>query len=938
MNLRTETTRARRIPGTDKDPVTVSALDSHTQIRRFLEMKPDVCLYEDWVGGDASGCCRRMKDGRPLEQFARAVEGDRTTLSAALQALLPESELQALRQILKRGTELAETGKRLEWLLSPISEIPRKGFGWTGKAARATSFAVAADGGALKVTPKASLKASARIQPGPGYEFKGTPGIAAGFKAPLSSGQISLSRQRSTQTSLLVKFSHADDTRVVQALNDDLPVIARLDDPESLLDCENFKSLRLTTSGKASFGATLKTGRSWIQSKDVPGGAVATRLKAGAGYTVKWDRTGNYRFTLSRARGGRLRIRLTESWKNRAARSLSLGAEVKIGGLRQTLAPVMEEIAQLPDRLDAIVRTYSKPNVLFRDKLREKLKSSDPSLRALVDIAAGGGEAASRRLVNSLIDVLVESAGAGANHWSGLLSGEVDAIVEDALDATPLPPDRRKRLAAIVQSKVGEALDDLEKSLLKDLKAALREDAEPVTATLARFAEGPAEVFDRIDATAESGMAPLKQLLARYQMMEESIARAVATVEKERLAIRYGRAVSDSKAASTLLRLRFDPRSEQAQGLYRQMLGGDFAEAMTAGLDDGNDAITLEDCVFKRAFQRKVTSGLTFNLFGQEIASRRTLSTTIKAQHTVGGQINLFEAAGQVAEEHAAFGEGQSMRVSSLTHFLASPDAPDAFSVQLNYTDRHMKSAELRDYIASLEDAGLIGGGATERIMTMESSLGALERGGRSLQIDTLLELSRDELLRAASNEEDEIIRIAIEEQLKSYRRIRWAGDALGRLADALGGDLSNRIFAWRDYSRFRIKRVLGINGTRMSRTERHVLYLVRGILDRGDELASFIAHWRELGRMGQSIVDDADKLDETTLDEIRELHADMIADLGGWVDARNWIVGRSRENLSPIAAAFLASLRKLGSETAEPLIPIITWTEDSDTRRIAVV
>ena len=876
-----------------------------------------------------------MKEDHPLEQFARAVEGDESALSAALQALLPKSELQALRQILKRGTELAETGKRMEWLLSPISEIPPKGFGWTGKAARATNLA---DAGTSKVTPKATLKASARIQPGPGYEFKGTPGIAVGFKAPLSFGQISVSRQRSAQASLLAKFSHAGDTRVVQALNDDLPVITRLDDPESLLDCENFKSLRLTTSGKASFGATLKTGRSWIQSIDVPGGAVATRLEAGAGYTMKWERTGNYRFTLSRARGGQLRIRLTESRKNRAARSLSLGAEVRIRGLRQSLAPVMEEIVQLPDHLDAIVKTYSKPSVFFRDKLRERMESSEPSLRALVDVAAGGGEAGARRFVNSLIDVLVESAGAGANHWTDLLSGGVDAIVEFALDASTLPPDRRMKLAAIVQSRVGEALDDLNESLLKDLKAALREDAEPITATLARFAEGPAEVFDHVDATAESCMPPLKQLLARYRTLEERITRSVATVEKERLAIRYGRAVSESKAASTLLRLRFDPCSEQAQGLYRQMLGGDFAAAMTAGLDDENDAITLEDCVFKRAFERKVSSGLTFNLFGREIASRRALSTTIKAQHAVGGQINLFEAAGQVAEEHAAFGEGQSMRVSSLTHFLASPDAPDAFSVQLDYTDRHMKPAELQDYVASLEDAGLIGVGATERVMTMESSLGTLKRGGRSLQIDTLLELSRDELLRAAGNDEDEIVRIAIEEQLKTYRRIRWADDALARLADALGGDLSNHIFAWRDYSRFRIKRALGIGGTRMSRTERHVLYLVRGILDRADELASFIAHWRELGRMGQSIGDDAEKLDESTLEELRELHADMIADLSGWVDARNWIVGRSREDLSPIAAAFLASLRKLCSEAEEPLIPVITWTEDGDTRRIAVV
>ena len=876
-----------------------------------------------------------MKEGHPLEQFARAVEGDETDLSAALQALLPESELQAIRQILKRGRELKESANSLKWLLNPISEIPRKGYSWTGKASRA---AVLADTRTSTVTSKASVKASARILPGPSYELKGAPGIALGFKAPLSIGQISVSGQRSALERLLVKFSHADDTPVVQALNDDLPVIASLNDPESLLDRENFKSLKLTTSGKASFGATLKTGRSWIQSLDVRGGAVATRLKANAGYKLNWERTGDFRFTMSRVSSGQLRIWLTQTRKNRASRSLSLGTEVTFRGLRQSLAPVMEEITRLPDHLDLIVKTYSKPSVLFRDKLRERMKSSDPSLRALVDVAAGGGESASRRFVNSLIDAIVETASAGADHWNDRLSGKIDTAVQDAVNASALPPVRREKLAALVRSKVSEALDDLNESLLKDLKAALREDAKPITATLARFADGPAEVFDHVDAAAESCMAPLKQLLSCYQTLEERITRAVATVEEERLAIRYGRAVSDSKAASTLLRLRFDPCSQQAQRLYRQMLGGDFAEAMTAGLDDDNDAITLENCVFKRAFEHKFTSGLTFNLFGQEIASRRALSTRIKAQHNVGGQINLFEAEGEVSEEHAAFGEGQSMRVSSLTHFLASPDAPDAFSVQLNYTDRHMKPAELRDYFASLEDAGLIGRGATERVMAMESSLGAPDRGGRSLQVDTLLELSRDELLRAANNDEDEIIRIAIEEQLKSYRRIRWADDALGRLADALGGNLANRIFAWRDYSRFRIKRALGISGARMSRTERHVLYLVRGILDRADELASFVAHWRELGRMAQAVGDDAEKLAESTLDEIRELHADMIADLSGWVDARNWIVGRAREDLSPIAAAFLASLRTLTSEAEEPLIPIITWTEDGDTRRLAVL
>ena len=870
-----------------------------------------------------------------VERFASALADDQSTLSGALRALLPEGELQALKQTLKPGTPAAGPDRRLLQFLGPVSAIPRKGIAWKGKAARAANLPNTAT---LTVAPDAGVRASLRVLPGPSYELKGSPGIAVGLKAPLPVGQISLSGQRSVRNSLLMKFSHPEDTRVLEALYADLPVLAKLKDPASLLASENFKSVKLTTSGKVLFGAKLKAGRSWMQSFDSAGGAVATRLKASADYTMKWERTGDFRFTMSRARGGHVRIWLTESRKNRDARSLSMGAEVEIKGLRQSVAPVMKEIARLPDRLDGIVKTYSRPSRLFRDALRERLSASDPSLRALVDVVAGGGKPAVRRFVNSLVDAMVDSAGASADHWSDLFAGRIDRVVEDALDTASLPPDRRDKLARHVENKVREALDDFDESLLKDLEAALRADAKPITATLTRYAEGPAAVARRLDASAESCLAHLKQLLAEYRTLEERIAKAVETAEKERLTMRYGRAVSRSKTASTLLRLCLDPRTEEGKSLYKQMIEGDFSDAMTAGMDDDNDTVTLETCVFKRAFQRKVTSGLTFNLFGREIASRRALSTQIKAEHGIGGQINLLEAEADISEEHTAFGEGQSMQVGSLIHFLTTPDAPDAFTVKLVYTDRNMKPAELREYLASLEDAALIGQGATRRVMEMENALGARERGRRSMQIDTALELSRHELLQAGNNDEDEIIRIAIEEQLKSYRRIRWADDALGRLADAPGGDLPERLFAWRDYSRVRIRRTLGIRGTRLSKTERHVLYLVRGILDRADELSSFVAHWRELGRIGRSVGSDAERLKDTTLNEIRDLHADMIADLNAWVDARNWIVGRSREDLSPVAAAFLASLRRLCSVAAEPLIPVISWTEENDTRRVAVM
>ena len=206
------------------------------------------------------------------------------------------------------------------------------------------------------------------------------------------------------------------------------------------------------------------------------------------------------------------------------------------------------------------------------------------------------------------------------------------------------------------------------------------------------------------------------------------------------------------------------------------------------------------------------------------------------------------------------------------------------------------------------------------------------------MTIDTALSLSRNELLEITANDVDTIARVAIDEQLKSWRRIPWADNALARLANASNRDIAELIFAWRDYSRSRIKRNLGITGTRMSKTQRHILYLVRGIGERAEELASFIAHWRQLDRIGRSAKNQVERLDDARLGEIRELHQDLIADLSAWVDARNWIVGLSREDVSPVAAAFLASLRKLGPRANEPLIPVIAWTENGEIRHLAVV
>ena len=75
---------------------------------------------------------------------------------------------------------------------------------------------------------------------------------------------------------------------------------------------------------------------------------------------------------------------------------------------------------------------------------------------------------------------------------------------------------------------------------------------------------------------------------------------------------------------------------------------------------------------------------------------------------------------------------------------------------------------------------------------------------------------------------------------------------------------------------------------------------------------------------------------DKSLLDEARNLHSEMLADLRSWTHARGPLVGLAREDLSPIAAAFLASLRELSGQHAEPLTPVLTCSTDGQSQFIA--
>ena len=889
------------------------------------------------LGEKVAGKLKELADRDLIGELAGALADDRPVLSGALREALSAAGFEEIREFLERAAEALEPDEHLKLLVGPIAEIPARGVSWAWKAA---GMVKAPEAGPIKSVVKAGAQANARIKPGPKYEFKGALGITGNLKSPLPLGAVSATGARSGKAALSVNFKHPQEKRVLDALSVDLPAIARLDDPACLLDAGAFRSAALAVSGKVRLGAKLRAGKSLVGSFDVSGAPVSCKVQTALSYAVDWTRTGSFRLGIRRLKGDKLRLRLTETQHRKSTRSLSLGAEMRIRGLRKAAAPVMERIAELPEGLEDLVKTYSDPSAILEREFKSRMKTLDAPAQAMLGVVAGDGDA--DEVVDALAGAIVEAARAraGSGNWTDMLEGEVDGVVEKALDVVGVTPDRRVELAGLIRKKTREALADLEGALREKLKAALEEDAGAgaITEALARFTGQRDAALDAMDASAATLIEPLKNLLARYRALEERIGGAVEAVEKEKLAVRYARSVSRQSKTQTLLVFDLDPRDAQAGTLYRQMLTGDFAAAMTAGMDGGSTAITLKDSVFKRVFDDRSASGITFHLFGLELASRRELSATLKVEHDLGGQIDVFEAEGAVAREKAGFGESQSMRVGSLMHFLIAPDGPDAFVVQLNYTDDNMKPKEMREYARSLEDAGLIAEGATLRLADANEDFGA-PGGERPLRIDTRLALSREVIRKIGRVNDKRITSVAIRKQLEAYRRTDWAARSLDLFASLVGGakQVEKRILEARGFGRRILKNRLGLTGRVRRDQERRIVGLVWGIADRAGDLANFISRWRQLDGMSLTVDGRADGLDDALLAEVRTLHQQMLVDLRAWVDARGPLVGLAREDLSPIAAAFLASLRELAGQTAQPLIPILTYNKDSHTQHLPI-
>lgn len=868
----------------------------------------------------------KEQDEALVHELALAIT--RNQPSAELIAALTEEQLELANRFFGKLADEVDLPDYFQSLLAPVGALDASDpLQWSWTKSTNTPFATS---GSLTLDLSGNALAGVKVLPGPTYEFIGKAGIAGSARMPFKFGSLGMAADASGQCTLRCVFNHPGNTQLYKAITEDLGLVSELNDPTRLQ--APFKSATLELTGQLRLSAEVSVGKSYLINHN--GSEISAEANIGVDYGVDWAKSGRYKIMVTR-KASEVRVQVEEMHRHESTRTLSIGAELKLNNVKRTVEPLMSKISALPAPLENLVKKYSQPGELLKKKLKEALSSEDPAVMELAEAMTGEREA--KTFVNDLIETIVEEFEARAERQGDALEGDVNDLVEKIKGGAVFVDEAtRSRYGELAKEKLTESIDGIASEMNEALKKLLEKHEESATSKLAEFFDGSEALFSSFDKRAKQLQEPLKKLIARYRELEESMTDVIEAIEKEKLSLAYSRSLSKTDNQELLIDISIREIDSRTAKYYRQMLAGDFSEALEAALNPQDTRIALKQCVFSRVFSRAETTGVAINLFGLgEVGAQRSLlsSFEVKAE---GGELVVGTGSGNATGASAWFGEKLSMKLSSLVCVAGvSQPGTEALQIYASYLDPKLKSKELRAHLMSFESAELIADGATDRAL---DAYGKTATG--EVKIDSILSFTRPEMSGLATLGEEQIIEAALTAQLETLQNYTWSARHLKAIRKKFksSSGLDAIFLAMRGKSGKQIAAALGHSGAGlMHRDLAQRVVIIDRVNDNCDSLVDYIGLWGQLANAPAPKVNDQGKVDEADFDRFNHLNRLMIESLEGWAKSAG-VIGRfGAAELSPFALAFFKTLTILTGKNAH-LIPVVSWKQERRTHRIAVI
>ncbi len=850
-------------------------------------------------------------------------------ISESLDAALNESQKEILEQFFKRIRDKVDLDENLQSLILPISSLKTKSpLAWSFLTNVEPSIPQAGD---LTISLSGSTDIAVRVLPSPSYSLSGQLGIAASLKLPFRFGAIDTNLKSRVRGNLLARFDHSPkDPLVIEALISDLPQLANLNRLSDLQD-SSLDSATLNVTGEINIAASIQTGKTFLIEKKMNASTVSARAELGAKYGVKWAKSGKFQLDISKEDDGIL-MTVTQKHEHSIARTLSVGTEVSFTGIQEAMAPMMTRISQFPDSLEEAIRVYSKPGEILKSKFHQFLSAQDSEVELLAE--AMSSNISPEQFVDDLIDAITDEFDSQANQFDLALEGKVDDLTDRIINRLPISDDELEdKIRTLLEEKTKKVVASTKRDLAQALKRLLNEPGEKIKEVLSEFGARTQDFTENLDASTERLLTPFTKAIRHYRQLEQKLIDTVEAIEKEKLAISFGRSVDKKDSQELLLSLLIKEVNDETQLLYQKMLTGDFSGAFQAGLDQNNLNVELRQSVFSRVFARAVTTGITINFFGLELGATKSITSNINIT-TEGGAINVMQGTGEVSSQKTWFGEKLSIKTSNLINFLDETTAPESvLSIHINYVDPDLTRQEIKEHLFAYEERKLITNGATTRAMNALS----VEKAQGEITFTTIVGFNREEVKRIANNDEETIISTALLEQVESLFHYDWARQDLQDLEDLLGVNAASAIFHFRGKRGREIKHRLGGGAGIASRSVTRKMVIIKKLNNNCDDLVDYFQLWQILMNTSLPAISGDGTVNKADFEKLERLNQSMVDELDDWTQASGVIRNFKRADLSPWSLAFLMTLRSLSGRTA-PLVPIVGWQENGREKQIAIV
>ena len=683
------------------------------------------------------------------------------------------------------------------------------------------------------------------------------------------------------------------------------------------IDIESERSIVVAGALKVSRGIAVKAD---VGGKDAEIGFSAT-ANAKLGFSLA--RSGRFRIRLSMD-AGKLVLELNESSKRSSGRDATVGVSLGVEGMDGVVKPWLDQLAELDQSLRDFLDTWSKPGDMLVGALRSKLTNTlTDELKPLAELVLGqvGSEQTAATLVDGLLARWQTLLDERVAMFDGLPDVVVDRLMElsllDTLDRThPDVVKARGWLTEAIEEQVNKAKTEVQ-ALANQIKGKGTAELKKILAPLEQIGENVEALASTLDTNASALLVPLQKLLTRYEKLRKALNEGVRKAALLKLSAAWSESREKTSGQTRALRLSFtQPGNSNAAALFRDLVLGrgpidiEHIQAMES------DGVNVESGHLLQFSQVSRTASFTLDLFGLKFSDARILNAKSRIETDTAGRILAFD--GQSTQERISIGPSgeQRARFSADFDFLDASEGsvPGTLGLGFSLTDDKLKPKELRQYLSSFVDAGLLHKDTQQRIA---ATLG--DENVRNVEIAIALLGLPAVMPRTTSTPDAEYLaylenikRIALDRVLTfAARTSRGYGKQLGQLDRTQLLAWAKGAFNTSGASRAaRESNIFNESSKKFARLEREFRFLNRVI----GTIPSSIERIRELQSLGGTVRIAALDEDEARAAE-RRLNNALVAlqrSMEPMVDVNTALVRMFNQRLPDYTVGLLATLKEL--------------------------